>query len=614
VEGVKVKSPALVAVALTVAGAVVLARPQQATPVASGSGSIAGRVVDAATNQPVEGARVAARLRRPPQPLAAQSGADGAFVINGVPAGDMTLSANKAGYGSGTFGMRAANGSSQTFDLAADEHATGVVLKVWKFASLSGFVTDESGRPAARIEVTALPVGVIAGRLAVEAGRSALTDQQGYYSIPGVPPARYIVTAWAGTAEPTEGRAGGGGARQRLAEYPRLFFPEALSASEATILDLTPGEARNDIDFSLRVRPMVAVSGVVSGLPAGASVTSAELVREPGATGVWSDLSTASAPVSAGAFTFPRVPPGRYVVRVVEFPSLPAGPGPLLIGPSTLPAGSGGSIVVTQLSLAGSLGLTRNGVPNIPLAPISAAPTWWGESAVIVGDSPVTTVSIALQKGARVRGVLAFDGVGARPTADGLLQSAMGIVAPDGRRLPSFQMARLERDSSFTTVGLPPGTYALIPLAGVMSLSGSPPTWPETWTSVRTSINGEDQAGELIHLGTQDLTVTVTLSETPTVLSGTVTDASGRVRPDASVYIFRSDRKLWTAGAPSREVRPNRRGAYRADLPPGEYLVTASSTAPLLWMEAAALEKLASSATLVRLTRGDKLTKDLTAR
>lgn len=600
---------------VTVAGTVVVARPQQPAPAASsGSGSITGRVIDATTNQPVAGARVSARTRRGLQAQPAQTGADGTFALSGVPSGDLTLSATKAGYGAGTFGMRFANGSSQAFDLAADERAAGVVLKIWKSASLSGFVTDESGRPAARIEVTALPVGVIAGRLGVEAGRSVLTDQTGYYSIGGVAPARYVVTAWAGTAEPTEGRAGGGGARQHMAEYPRLFFPDALSASEGTILELTPGEARNDVDFSLRTRPMVAVSGVVSGLPAGATVSNAELVREPAATGVWSDFSTASVPITAGAFTFPRVPPGRYTVRVVEFPALPASPGPVLIGPGPLPAGSGATIVVTQLSLAGSLGLTRNGVPNVPLTPIAAGPTWWGESTVTVGDSPVTTVSIAMHKGARLRGVLSFDGAGARPTPEGLLQSAMGVVAPDGRQLPSFQMARLERDSSFTTVGLPPGTYALIPLAGVMSLSGSPPTWPETWTSVRTSINGQDQAGELIHLGTDDLTVSVTLSETPTILSGVVTDASGAVRSDASVYIFRSDRKLWTAGAPSREVRPNRRGAYRADLPPGEYLVLATSAAPLLWMEAAALEKLATSATLVRLTRGDKLTQNLTAR
>jgi hypothetical protein len=127
-------------------------------------------------------------------------------------------------------------------------------------------------------------------------------------------------------------------------------------------------------------------------------------------------------------------------------------------------------------------------------------------------------------------------------------------------------------------------------------------------------VNGQDQPGELIHLGDADLAVTLTLSERPTELSGIVRDAAAVPRPDASVYIFRSDRALWTAGAPSREVRPNRRGEFRADLPPGEYLVTASATAPVSWMESGELARLAEGATIVRLVRGDKKTQDLIVR
>ncbi|HEX5070603.1 MAG TPA: carboxypeptidase-like regulatory domain-containing protein [Vicinamibacterales bacterium] len=576
-----------------------LSAQQTPAPAPAGTGSIAGRVIDATTNQPVDGARVSARIGRAQTFTPSLTAADGTFTLTALAAGDITLSAAKTGYGTASYGMPAPYGPSGIVDLADGERATGVVVKLWKSATLSGFVTDESGRPAARIEVTAMPIGVIAGRAGIEAGRSVLTDQQGYYSLSGLIPNRYIVTAFAASSEAPAGRAGGGGARQSLEAYPRVFFPDALSASEATPVELTPGQVRNDVDFALHTRATVTVSGVVTGLPAGAAVSRAELVREPAANGVWSNLSTASVVTTAGGFTFRRVPPGRYVVRVVEFPSTGAV--------------SGGTIV-TQLTLAASLGMTRTGSPTMPLAPMAPEPTWWGDASVTVGDSAVTGVSVAIQKGARLRGTLAFEGTGAKPTPEGLLQSAIGVVAPDGRRLPGFQMARLERDSTFVTVGLPPGTYALVPLAGVQSLSGGPATWPDTWTSIRTSIAGQDQPGELIHLGNDDLTVSLTLSETPTMLSGMVTDASGTPYPDASVYIFRSDRRLWTAGAPSREVRPNRHGRYRADLPPGEYFVIASKQAAALWMEASSLEKLAASATLVRLSRGDKIAQDLSAR
>lgn len=588
------------AIVLCLAGAVATLSAQQTVATApSGSGSVSGRVVDATTNQPIDGARVTGRLGRAQAFSPVVTAPDGTFTIAGVPAGDLNLSASKSGYGTGSFGLRAANGLSQVFDLAEGEHATDVAIKIWKFATLSGFVTDEAGRPAARIEVTVLPVGVIAGRAGVEAGRSVSTDQTGYYSFSGLVPARYIVTAWAGSSEAPSGRAGGGGARQFLEAYPRLFFPDALSASEATSVELAPGQVRNDVDFALHTRDTVSVSGIVTGLPGGVSVSRVELVRESTASGVWSNFSTASVGIGGGGFSFPRVPPGRYTVRIVEFPST---------------AVISGGTVVTQLTLAGSLGLTRAGSSTVALAPMAPGATWWGEAPVTVGESAVTGVSVPMQKGARLRGALAFDGAGAKPTPEGLLQSAIGVVAPDGRRLPSFQMARLERDSTFTTVGLPPGTYALIPLAGVSSLSGGPATWPETWTSIRTSIAGQDQPGELIHLGTEDVTLALTLSETPTVLSGMVTDASGAPDPETSVYIFRSDRALWTAGAPSREVRPNRHGRYRADLPPGEYFVVATSEAPSLWMEAASLETLAGKATRVRLERGDKVVQGLIAR
>jgi hypothetical protein len=192
-----------VVVVVALAAAVLSAQQvsQPATAVA-GSGTIAGRVIDATTNQPVEGARVSARTGRNQPVLSVQSGADGTFLITGLAGNDnIGLSAFRSGYGTGSYGMRVANGPSQAFDLAAAEQATGVVLKLWKSASLSGFVTDGSGRPADRVEVTALPVGVVAGRIGVEAGRSVFTDQQGFYSIGSVVPARYVVTAWAGSAE-----------------------------------------------------------------------------------------------------------------------------------------------------------------------------------------------------------------------------------------------------------------------------------------------------------------------------------------------------------------------------------------------------------------------------
>jgi hypothetical protein len=228
-----------------------------------------------------------------------------------------------------------------------------------------------------------------------------------------------------------------------------------------------------------------------------------------------------------------------------------------------------------------------------------------GRRAVTVIDAAVGD-SIGVHKGARlaVRWSSTARARGLRRTA----------AMRDRRRRAGWTTGSVVSDGAargrqhVPTAGLPP--HALLPLAGVRLLSGGPPTWPETLTSIRTSIDGQDQPGELSHLGERDLTVTLTLSERPTELSGVVRDAAGTARPDASIYIFRSDRALWTAGAPSREVRPNRRGEYRADLPPGEYLVTASATARCRGWSPRRCGCM-DGATAVRLVRGDKRLQDL---
>ncbi len=106
--------------------------------------SVAGRVVDAA-GTPVTGARVFAVIRRFRAGTAVVTDANGAFVLTPVPAGDMTLVAEKEGMAGG----RAPN-------VAAG--ATGVVITMSAFGAIAGTVTEAgSGTPLADFTVRTEP-------------------------------------------------------------------------------------------------------------------------------------------------------------------------------------------------------------------------------------------------------------------------------------------------------------------------------------------------------------------------------------------------------------------------------------------------------------------------
>ncbi|PPB80786.1 carboxypeptidase family protein [Albidovulum inexpectatum] len=122
-------------------------------------GRIAGRVIDADTGRALPGARVTVG------DLAAESETTGSFVLDRVPAGEMTLMAQFSGYVPGTKSVRLAPGATLDVIVELEPIRTGII---------SGRVVDaETGEP-------------IAGALVSVGGRVSETDANGVYRIEGV--------------------------------------------------------------------------------------------------------------------------------------------------------------------------------------------------------------------------------------------------------------------------------------------------------------------------------------------------------------------------------------------------------------------------------------------
>ncbi|MDQ6871024.1 MAG: SusC/RagA family TonB-linked outer membrane protein [Gemmatimonadota bacterium] len=91
-----------------------------AVAVAQGTGTIRGRITDAATGTPLEGVQVSVDGTR----LGAQTGPDGTYTIAGVPSGPRLVSARRVGYGPQRLGVTVSDAGPAAQDFALGKVAT----------------------------------------------------------------------------------------------------------------------------------------------------------------------------------------------------------------------------------------------------------------------------------------------------------------------------------------------------------------------------------------------------------------------------------------------------------------------------------------------------------
>jgi hypothetical protein len=555
-------------------------------------------VIDASTGAPVAGATVTVNLQYTPGSRSVQADSAGEFVIELVPPGTLAIGARKdTGYSGGRYGQRSPDSMEQPFDLADGEHATGVELRLWRNAVISGRVTDAAGQPVPGITVQSLRLGIANGHRQLRSAALARTDATGRYRIERIWPGTYGIAV---VSTVVDGYAQGGGANMGFAGYPTTFYPTAASVDGASLMDLASGEERSGIDFTLPTSSLVSVAGAIEGLPAGSRSPVVELSAAD-RQGLVTNVVGAKAVVRPdGQFRFPRVRPGAYLLNAVVFPT---------------PTRAEGFRVMTQSVSSGGMSMSYGASETpLPLAPLPAAPTLWGSLKVMVPNGDVSGLIVTLRPAGRVEGQIEFKGTSPRPPGDQLLRTPLAVMGED-RDLTGLPMGRIEEDGRFRTAGLPPGRYGIVPMTGAF-LPGSG-GWDPVWKHESMRI-GERLVTGSIEIVDKDVTgVIVTFSDSlrPTQLSGEVRDRSGRVRPDATIYVFPVNLQDRAGGA-LREVRPGRTGRYVvSNLPPREYLIAAVvDEATELWRELAFLEMLSGSAVRATLAGAESKTVDLVVR
>ena len=276
-----------------------------ANPAATGAGTgiISGRVLNQ-RGEPVMCANVRL-LTRGREPVVATD-ADGRFEFTGVPAGRYGLEATKLLHLTGQYGSQGSGPPSTRIRLADGRTLTDLDILLPTGSAITGTVVDEAGEPVAGIVIRALrPRDSAELRLVSAFGASSeRTDDRGRFRLFGLLPGTYFLAtstnSGIGTTEAREG-------------WAATLYPGTTDAALASALRIDAGRDLSGIDITLGSPPATRVTGFAfdaDGQPARGVLLSASqrmgaLFLEPRTTTAGPD----------GAFAFPSVPPGEYVVQ-----------------------------------------------------------------------------------------------------------------------------------------------------------------------------------------------------------------------------------------------------------------------------------------------------------
>jgi hypothetical protein len=626
-------------------------------------------------NGPVGPVNPAAGSAAPPAPTAPRqvmTSGSGFFMFRELSKGRYSIRVTSAGYLSGGYGQNKPGGPSQMIELLQDDERKGdVVVRLWKGASLSGTIVDESGEPVVGYQVRTIRKVMVAGKVRFNMTTGPVTDDRGFYRISNMTPGDYLVAVTStqttipvattdvyaqvvssgvstlenpatrqlsnsGAPYPMGGGyrvgdlilatsefgSGGGSAPPpapgddgKVAIYPTQFYPAARLASQATTITLASGQDRTGIDFQLRLTTAVRVSGVVLG-PSGPAGNLGLKLYPAGADDFASDFGRDNGIEAAvtitdpsGAFTFLGVTPGDYTLKCLLVPRPQA---------ASLLANR------TSIEISGPNGTSMaimSGGPNAgPPPPLPTDPTLWATIPVSVADTGVAGLQVSLRTGARISGRIAFEGTHDPPGPDQLQRAFIDINPANGSMVMQIAGAakRIETDGRFSSVGYPPGRY---------NISGSVPNLPNTtgapantinWSLKSATFGGHDVSDEGLDISTEDVAgIVITFTDRQTELMGTVRDSRGQPDTSASVIILPGDSQVWRQGIMNarrlRNVRTTTTGAFSVSgLPSGDYLVAAVKEDSIVeWQDPKFLEKVAAVAVRVTIGDGEKKSQEL---
>jgi hypothetical protein len=530
------------------------ARDTSATA-ASGTAVIRGRVVEAATGKGLSRVQVRANTNTSgppptPYPWLATTDADGRYEIKGLPAGTYGIVATKPNYVRASWGEARVEGPAKRLPITDGQVITSIDLRLTRTGVIIGKVVDEFGDPMTDVGVTALRYQYVQGsRRLMPSGRLGQTNDVGEYRLYGLTPGQYFVSAT------LRNMMGSNSDTAERSGYAPTFYPGTGNVAQAQRLSIVPGQTIPAINLTLLPIQTSRVTGIA--LDAEGRPMSNAMVNAMQRTAATMMGNAAAQVLPDGKFTL-NLTPGDYTLRVF-------GPG-----------GSDGAF--TDISVTGS---DIDGVQLVALKP-----------SIIRGRFAFTASANA----------------SAPPKPTGF---ELGAAREWAIGQPVRHQAKIKDDGTFE-ISLPPGHVLL---RGLPTGLGGGPNGPPSWRLNRVILNDLDVADSGIDVPANGAIENVVVEWTnhTSELTGSVTDAEGKVVRDCFVIVFAQDPAHWTWQTRQLSVaRPGLDDLFHARLLAGDYYAVAMSDVENgAWTDPEFLAQARQHAVKFSVTDGEKKRVDL---
>jgi hypothetical protein len=532
----------------------------------------------------------------------------GRFSFDGLPAGRYTLTAARAAYLPVTYGASRPGRTGTPITVTEGQRVAGLTLSLVRGSVITGVVSDERGQPVNGANVQVLQYRTINGeRRLVTLGPGTFgggrlfgeqTDDRGVFRVYGLEAGEYAIGVTANLAAaavrqvsaddvqfalrtleqpgarsafPPPKPAASSSAAPSAVGYAPVFFPGTTDPTQAALIAVGPEEDRSGVDFTFQPVRTAVVSGTIVD-PAGATPSNLSVrllnVGKPAGMDLFGGFNPSpTQPGRDGGFAFRGVVPGQY------------------------------ALVVTSTATGGR-------------ATAQGGPMLWATAEVSVAGVDISNLILTLQPGMTITGTVVFEATTLTPPPVNTVQTFLSAVLTGSQVSVGQLGGTVGGTGAFAVTGVMPGRYNLRVVL---------PAGTSGWLVRSALLGGRDILDEGLDVrpGENVSGVSVTYTDRPAEISGTLQDPSGRPAPDYVIIVFPAEKTWWRPGARRiRQVRPGTDGRFIVNnLIAGQYLIAAATDVePNEWYDPAFLEQLVAGAVPITLTEGEKKTQDIRIR
>ncbi len=222
--------------------------------------NITGTVVNAISGEPIKHALV---QLFGPHVVAALTGPDGRFEMEGVPDGPLNFSVSKPGY----FDIRnvAQSEWNPYTPLPTSDSSSGdISLKLFPAGKVKGQVTDSDDEPVSQVQVQFMAEAIVGGRRQWQVRGTTTTDDDGAYRFDNLTPGTYVVHVLGRTFPAPAWNA-------QPQVTPPEYFGDAPDLASAQKFRIEPGQ-EFQADIRLHRQTGYRITGSVLGFSRGAAM------------------------------------------------------------------------------------------------------------------------------------------------------------------------------------------------------------------------------------------------------------------------------------------------------------------------------------------------------